>query len=332
MRTFGFESFACITAAWLVAVASASAGAAAPAWKPEKSVELIAPSAAGGGTDLTARVIQKILHDKRLIDAPIAVVNKTGGGGNVALAYLAQRPADGHSLAITTALLLTNRILGTSSYSYTDFTTIAQLNSEYVAFAVRADAPIKTGKDLLERFRNDPSSITIAVGTSLGGANHIASALAMRAAGGDIKKLKTVVFKSSVESVVALLGGHLEVVASSASLLAPHLKSGALRLIAMSSPRRLEGVFAAVPTWKEQGHDIVADNFRALIGPAGMSQAQISYWDEIFARLAQTDEWKRDMENNSWENNYMSSKESRKYFESQYEVSRRILTDLGLAK
>jgi len=331
-RISGFKSFACLAAAWLVAVACAGAGAAAPAWKPEKPVELIAPSAAGGGTDLTARVIQKILQDKRMIDTPISVVNKTGGGGNVALAYLAQRPGDGHSLEIATALLLTNRILGTSSYSYTDFTTIAQLNSEYVAFAVRSDSPIKTGKDLLERLRNDPSSITIAVGTSLGGANHIASALAMKAAGGDIKKLKTVVFKSSVESVVALLGGHIEVVASSASLLAPHLKSGALRLIAMSSPRRLQGVFAAVPTWKEQGHDIVSDNFRALIGPAGMNQAQVSYWDEIFARLAQTDEWKKDLENNLWENNYMGSKESRKYFESQYEVSRRILTDLGLAR
>jgi len=63
-----------------------------------------------------------------------------------------------------------------------------------------------------------------------------------------------------------------------------------------------------------------------------MNQAQVSYWDEIFARLAQTDEWKKDLENNLWENNYMGSKESRKYFESQYEVSRRILTDLGLAR
>jgi len=94
----------------------------------------------------------------------------------------------------------------------------------------------------------------------------------------------------------------------------------------------MEGVFAAVPTWKEQGHDIVVDNFRALIGPAGMSQAQISYWDDVIARLAQTDEWKKDLESNLWESNYMGSKESRKYFESQFDVSRRVLGDLGMAK
>src|SRR5258706_877569 len=139
-RTSGFKCFARLAVAWLVAAACASASAAAPAWKPEKAIELIAPSAAGGGTDLTARVIQKILQDKHMIDAPITVVNKTGGGGNVALPYLPHRPADGHGLEIATALPLTNRILAISSYSYTDFTTIAQLNSEYVAFAVRSDA------------------------------------------------------------------------------------------------------------------------------------------------------------------------------------------------
>lgn len=321
-----------IVAGALALAISAGALAATPAWKPEKPVELVAPSAPGGGTDLTARLIQKILQDRRLIDVPTAVVNKTGGGGNVALAYLTQRPADGHTLAVTTALLLTKRILGTSSYHYTDFTTLAQLNSEYVAFAVRADSPIMSGKDLLARLGADAAAVSIAVGTSLGGANHIASALAARAAGGDIRKLKTVVFKSSAESVVALLGGHVDVVASSASLLGPPLASGALRLVALSAPRRGEGALAAVPTWKEQGYDIVVDNFRALVGPAGMTPAQVSYWDEVFARLAQTEDWKKGVESNLWGNNYMGSKEARSYFENQFDVSRRILHDLGMAK
>ena len=321
-----------IVAGALALVVSAGAIAAAPAWKPERPVELVAPSAPGGGTDLTARLIQKILQDRRLIDVPTAVLNKTGGGGNVALAYLAQRPADGHTLAVATALLLTNRILGTSAYHHTDFTALAQLNSEYVAFAVTANSPIRTGKDLLARLGADAASVSIAVGTSLGGANHIASALAARAAGGDIRKLKTVVFKSSVESVVALMGGHVDVVASSASLLGPPLTSGALRLVAISAPRRSDGVLAAVPTWTEQGYDIVVDNFRALVGPGGMTPAQVSYWDEVFARLAQTEDWQKGVASNLWGNNYMGSKDARNYFESQFSVSRRILTDLGMAR
>lgn len=330
MHKFRLLRSICIAALWLATTAPAAA--ATLAWKPDKPVELVAPSAPGGGTDLTARTIQRILQDRRLIDVPTAIVNKTGGGGNVALAYLAQRPADGLCLEVATALLLTNRILGTSTYHYTDFTTIAQLNSEYVAFAVRPDSAIRSGRDLLDRLKSDAASVSIAVGTSLGGANHIASALAARAAGGDPRKLKTIVFKSSVESVIALMGGHIDVVASSASLLAPQMKAGTIRVIAISAPRRSEGAFAAVPTWKEQGQDIVADNFRALIGPAGMSQAQLAYWDDVFARLAQTEEWKKDMESNLWENNYRGSRESRNYFESQYEISRKVLVELGMAK
>ncbi|OGA41742.1 MAG: hypothetical protein A3G24_17625 [Betaproteobacteria bacterium RIFCSPLOWO2_12_FULL_62_13] len=96
----GLTAGARIAAGWLVIALFQSAIAAAPAWKPEKAVELIAPSAAGGGTDLTARTIQKILQDKRWVGVPLAVVNKPGGGGNVALAYLSQHGADRHYLGM----------------------------------------------------------------------------------------------------------------------------------------------------------------------------------------------------------------------------------------
>ena len=308
------------------------AHAAVPAWRPDKAVEIVAQSGPGGGTDLTARLIQKILQDRRLVSVPVTVANKVGGGGNVGLAYLAQRQPDGLCLEIATALLLTNRIIGTSAYHYTNFTTIAQLNSEYVAFAVRVDSPIHSGRDLLEILKRDATSLSIAVGTSLGGANHIAAAMAARAVGANARKLKTVVFKSSVESVVALLGGHVDLVVSSASLLAPHFRAGTLRVLAMSAPRRSEGPFAVVATWREQGQDIVSDNFRALIGPPSMSGAQLAFWEEVFSGLAQTTEWKKEMESNLWENNYLGSAESLKYFESQFEISRRVLSELGLAK
>src|SRR5262249_16260032 len=284
------------------------------------------------GTDLTARLIQKVLQETRLLDAPVSVSNKPGGGGNIALAYLAQRPADGYCVEVATALLLSNHITGKSAYTFTDFTAIAQLNSEYVAFGVNADSPIANGKDLVARLSSDVQSLSIAVGTSLGGANHVAAALVARAAGGDIRKIRTAVFKSSAESAAALLGGHIDVVASSASLLVPHLKSGAVRLIAMSAPHRGQGVLATVPTWKEQGFDIVSDNFRGLIGPAGMPPPQVAYWDDALAKLVRTEAWKKDLEANLWEDNYMSSRESLKYFTAQYEDARRVLSDLGLTR
>jgi putative tricarboxylic transport membrane protein len=331
-RIRGLTAGARMVAGWLAAAVFSSALAAAPTWKPDKAVELIAPSAAGGGTDLTARTIQKVLQEKRLIDVATSVVNKPGGGGNIALAYLSQHSADGHYLEIASALLLTNHIAGKSPLGYLDFTPLALLTSEYLAFAVKADSPLKTGKDLAAQLRKDPGSISIAVGTSLGGVNHAAAALIAKAAGADVKKLKTVVFKSSAESATALLGGHIDLVVSSASLVVPHAKAGQVRLLAISAPHRGQGVLAAVPTWKEQGYDIVVDNFRTLIGPSALNAAQVAYWEAVFAKLVQTEDWRKDLENNLWENNYMGSRDSRDYLDSQYGELRRVLSDLGMAK
>lgn len=321
----------CAALAWLVLSAGYVAAQSA-AWKPERAVELVVQSGPGGGTDGTARLIQRIWQTRHMVEVPVNVNNKPGGGGSVALSYLKSHAGDGHYLQIASAVLLTSHIAGSSPFNYTDFTPIAQLNSEYVAFAVKSDSPLKSGADLIARLKKDAGSLSIAVGTSVGGANHIAAALVTKAAGGDIKKLRTVVFKSSAESATALLGGHVDLVTSSASLLAPHLAAGTLRLIAIAAPKRGSGILASTPTWREQGLDIVVDNFRNVIGPPGMSDAQVKYWEDKFARLAQTEEWKKDLEANLWQNAYMGSRDSRKYLDAQYAQLKQVAVELGLAK
>ena len=318
----------------LLAVTALGTGSAAaqPAWKPEKAVELVAPSGPGGGTDRTARLIQKIWQDKRVFDVPVTVANKTGGQGTVALAYLKSHAGDAHYLEIASAVVLTNHIIGTSPFSYTDFSPIALLNSEYVVLAVKSDSPLASLNDLRARLRKDPASVSITVGTSLGGANHVAAAFVARSAGADPKKLRTVVFKSSAESAVAGLGGHVDVVISSASILLPHFSSGALRFLAVSAPQRLAGPLAAVPTLKEQGVDAVVDNFRLLLAPPGISQLQIAYWDQVVARLAATEEWKSDLDKNAWENAYRGARDTRRYLDAQYAEVKSVLAEMGFAK
>ena len=109
-------------------------------------------------------------------------------------------------------------------------------------------------------------------------------------------------------------------------------RPGQLRVIAISAPRRAPGALAAVPTWKEQGYDVVVDNFRALIGPRGMQAAQVAYWQAVFARLVETDDWKKDLAANLWENSYTAGGDARDYLDGQYRELRRVLGDLGLAK
>jgi putative tricarboxylic transport membrane protein len=141
-----------------------------------------------------------------------------------------------------------------------------------------------------------------------------------------------VVFKSSAESAVAALGGHVDVMVTSASLALPHVRSGALRIISLSAPKRVSGALASAPTMKEGGIDAVVDNFRLMIAAGGIAPAQIAHWDEIMAKVVQTEEWRKDLETHLWENTYLNSRDTRKYLDEQYRELRGALAEVGLAK
>ena len=321
--------------AWAAVLATACAlwtsDAPAQAWKPERNIELIVPGGAGGGQDRTARVMQKVMQEG-LVSATVSVVNRPGGGSNIAYVYLNQFAGDGHYLASATATLLTNHILGVSPLSYTHFTPVSVLYGEYIGFAVGAEGPFKSGKDLIARMKSAPDSVSFAFGTSAGNANHIGIALALKAAGIDASRAKTVVFKASIEATNALMGGHVDVVATPISTYLPVLGTGKIRIVAIAAPKRVGGKFAEVPTWKEQGYDAVMPSFRMFIGAKGLTAAQLRYWDGVFAKLAASPVWKQELEANEWQGSYMTGAESRRFLDARYDEYRKILTELKLAR
>jgi len=315
----------CAAASW------ASGAAAPPAWKPEKNVELIVPGGAGGGQDRTARIMQMIMQ-AGLVPTTVTVVNRPGGGSNLAYVHLNQFAGDGHYLASATATLLTNHILGASPLNYTHFTPVSVLYGEFIGFAVKADGPFKTGTDIIERMKTAPDSVSFAFGTSAGNANHIGIALALKAAGIDAARMKAVIFKASIEATNALMGGHVDVVATPMSTYIPVLGTGKIRIVAIAAPQRVGGKFAEVPTWKEQGYNAVMPSFRMFIGAKGLDARQLRYWDGVFAKLAVSEEWKKELAANEWQSSYMNSAESLKYLGAQAQSYRDVLTELGLAR
>ena len=329
-RQARFGRLAWALLAWGAAALWAS-GATAQAWRPDKNIELIVPGGAGGGQDRTARIIQKILQDG-LVPGAVTVVNRPGGGSTIAYTYLNQYTGDGHYLATATATLLTNHILGTSLLSYTHFTPVSVLYGEYIGFAVKADGPFKSGRDIIERMKTAPESVSFAFGTSAGNANHIGIALALKAGGIDPARMKSVVFKASIEATNALMGGHVDVVATPMSTYLPVLGTGRLRIIAIAAPQRVGGRFAEVPTWKEQGYNAVMPSFRMFIGAKGLDAAQLRFWDAALAKLAVREDWKKELAANEWQSSYMPSAESRRFLDARYDEYRRILTELKLAR
>ena len=316
---------------WLLSFALCSA-AHSQSWAPTKNVEIVVSAAPGGSNDKTGRSVEKMLNDLKLVPTTLSVVNKPGGGGNIAYAYMNQHAADAHYLLVGTTALLSNHIVGSSKLNYADFTPIASLFNDYVVFAVNASSPLKSGKDLVAQLKGKPQSIAIGFATTVGSHNHIAAGLLMKAAGGSARDLKPVAFKGSAEAVTALMGGHLELVTTAAGNVAAYVQSGRLRVVAVSSEKRLPGALTNVPTWKEQGVNLVYGGWRAIMGPKGISPAQAAYWEGALRKATAGAEWKAELERNYWSDDFVTGAQFRKDLDKDYADMKAVLTDLGLAR
>jgi putative tricarboxylic transport membrane protein len=228
--------------------------------------------------------------------------------------------------------MLTNNITGKSQVSWSDVTPLAQIGTEYVVFSVRADSPIRTGKDLIAKLKQDPSGISFALANALGNHNHSAIAQLAGTVGADVKKLRVAVFNSSSEVASTVMGGHVDVMVSHGAATIPHAQSGKLRILAVAAAERQGGALASVPTWHEQGIKAVSSNWRSVVGPSGMRAEQIAYWDGVFARLVREDDWKKDIAAHHFENTWLNSTDTRKLMDAQFAELSTTLRALGLSK
>lgn len=315
-----------------LALCAAAAPAAAQQWTPTKNVEIVVGSAPGGSNDKTARAVERIIAEKKLLPGTLTVVNKPGGGGNVQLSYISQHAGDPHYVMVTTPTLLSAHITGNSPLGYQDFTPLASMVNDYVVYAVNAASPIKTGKDLVERLKKDPRSLTVGFSTTLGSHNHIAAALLLKTIGGDPKALKGVAYKGAADAITNLLGGHIDLVTTAAGNVAAHVASGKLRVVAIASTQRLPGDLAQVPTWKEQGVNLVWGNWRAIMGPKGMTPAQVATWEAALRKVVDSPEWKADLEKNYWSNDFTIGEQFKKDLAQDHAAMKLVLVELGLAK
>ena len=314
----------------LLLAVMATGAAAQGVWKPEKNIEIVVGLTAGSSQDRSARFLQNIWQTKGFVTLPVTVNNRVGGAGNIAWNYLATKPGDAHWFQISSPTILTNHILGTAPFTYSDYTPLALLGNQYIGVAVRADSPLKSVREMVERLRANPAALSMAT-NSQGSYLHIVCAQIARASGMDARKLKLAIFQGG-ELMTAALGGHVDAIATVTSNLLPHVQSGKLRLIGISSAKRLGGLLATVPTLKEQGVDFVIANWKGAVGPPKLTPAQIAYWDGVFARTVKTDEWRADQEQNLWESDYLNAAEFSRFLKTDYDQAKAIFVELGLAK
>jgi putative tricarboxylic transport membrane protein len=324
--------FWCVVLMVSVLVVGMAGMASAKDWKPRRAIEIIAPAGPGGGWDLLARTMQKALTAEKLVDKPIIVTNKPGGGGATGWTYLKNKKGHGEYLAVNSPLILQNNLLGKSKLTFKDFTLVANLMAEWEVVAVKADAPWKDGKAFFEALKKDPSSMAIGVGPSLGNDDHIQFLSLAKAFGADPKAVKFVVYpKTAAEQIPALLGGHIQAITISLAETLEQVKAGKLRLLGVSSPERLADI-ADVPTWKEQGVDFIYPHWRGVMAAPGLSAAQKKFWSETIAKMVASKTWKDSLKKLEWDSFFQPADEYRAFLEKQDKIMKENLTAVGLIR
>jgi len=320
-------------AGWGMAVTVIAAGlpAAAQEWKPSRTVEFVVGSAPGGSPDVMARLIQNIFQTKGYVPSS-TVVNKPGAANTIGWAYLNQHAGDAHYIATYSPAIIGNRLMGTSQLNYLDFTPLNILAREFVVLAVLSSTPFKTLKDLTAQLKKDSQSVSFAFATARGNHNHTVLSMYLKSIGVDPKIAKTVIYPGGGPARTAFLGGHIDVYMASPLSMIPLQEEGKVRILGMSSAQRQDGRKAGIPTFREQGVDAVFSTWRGFMSPKGLKPHEIAYWDGIFEKLAQSEEWRKETEKQMWISDYTLSAATRKHLDRENEVMRTILSDLGLIK
>ena len=315
-----------IMAAALVLVAAAEP-LHAQGFKPTKPIEFVTHTGPGGGGDVLARFIATAMEKEKLLPVRMQVVNKTGGGGATAMAYLAEKQGETHTIATYTGIWFTNPIMrAEAKFTMKDLTPVVRLVLEPAMIVVKNDAPYKTLKDFIDAAKQNPGQLKQSAG-SIGARDWIVRQLLMKNTGANWAYIS---FPSGGERIAALLGGHVNMMVIEPQEAGEHIRAGNLRVIAQIAAKRLPP-FPDVPTVQEAGFDIPnVPQVRGIIAPPGISADVVAYWEDVFAKFVKTATWKKYLEDNLFVDGFQRSAELNKFIDEYSEITRGILREGGV--
>ena len=295
----------------------------------QMELKIIAPAAPGGGWDQTARSIQQALTAEKLVKSA-QVHNIAGAGGTVGLAqFVNGAKGDGNQLMVNGFVMVGAILMNKSPVSMSQITPIARITEETQVMVVPANSPIKDAKDLAEAVKKDVAKVTFA-GGSAGGVDHIMAALFVGAVGADASKVNYVAFSGGGESLAAILGGKVTAGISGVSEYEGQIKSGKLRAIGVTSPNRIAGF--DVPTFKEQGVDLVLTNWRSVFGAPGINDAQKKALTELMDKMVKSNAWKEVLKQKGWDDAYLAGDAFAKFMADEQKRVEGVMKTVGLVK
>ncbi|WP_106125608.1 Bug family tripartite tricarboxylate transporter substrate binding protein [Pseudosporangium ferrugineum] len=320
----------------LVAAAAAgcekdTAGGRSAAGYPSKTLQLMVPAAPGGGWDLTARTMQKVLTDDKLVGESVEVYNVTGAAGTIGLSQLvAKNSGDPHHLMVMGLVMVGGVVANKSPVKLDQVTPIATLTAEQEVVVVPANSRYRTLEQLMTDAKANPASVTWG-GGSAGGTDQILVGLLAKAAGADPKAMKYVAYSGGGESKAALLAGDLTAAVSGQSEFKDLVAAGKVRALAVSGATGVDvGAGTPTRTIKEQGYDVELMNWRGIVAPPGIDGPAKEAVTALIDRLHGSPGWKAALQQQGWEDFYRSGDAAAAYFADENRRITTVLTDSGL--
>ncbi len=309
-------------------LATILAGAMAlPAYAADYSI--MAPAAPGGGWDQTARSLQTVLQQEK-ISKRVQVMNVPGAGGTIGIAQFAsQQKGNPNALMVGGYVMVGAILTNKSPVTLKDVTPVARLTGEYESIVVPASSDIKTIGDLVAKLKENLGAVSWG-GGSAGGTDHITVGLMAKAAGVDPTKINYIAFSGGGESLAAILGGQVTAGIASYGEMESQIKSGTLRLLAVSSEKRIEGIDA--PTLKESGLDVVIQNWRMVAAAPGITPEQKAAIVADLDKLNQSKGWQDTLKTKGWQDTYLTGQAFDDQLAKDISATETILKDIGLVK
>lgn len=311
----------CLRLFVLLALALAS-GAGFAAY-PDKPIRLICTAAAGSPLDSMARMVGKLMGAE--LKVPIVVENKVGGTGAVGMAQAMQQPADGYTLVTATGSTSFLMADSKSPYAPDDFLFFRGLQTEPSSMAVRADSPYKSMKELVAALKATPEKVSVG-GFAAAGFHQFVYYRLQQEAG---FKGVWIPFNGGNQAVLALMGGHVQAAGITPSSALAQIQQRELRLLGISSANR-DPNFPDVPTYREQGYDVVEDIWRGLMVRQGTPPQVLARLNAALDRMEASPEWKTFMMDNKQSPMGLTSAQMHKHVEAEVKSRRAFLKALGI--
>lgn len=230
---------------------------------PTQPITIIVPFSAGGGMDLVARALEKVAT--KHLGQPLVVVNKLGGAGSIAWNELSSAPPDGYTIGLTAPELLTLSLYGTTKYHYpTALEPLAQISNPQMILVVNNDQNWDDLPKFITYAKQHPGELKFGH-SGIGSIPHLVGEAFAKSI---TTTFEQVPFRGGSEATTALLGKHVQIAVIGPSTAKEHIKKGTLRALAVTGEHRLsDPALAQIPTFQEQGFDVLFNNWHVIAAP-----------------------------------------------------------------